>query len=68
MSMVDSSEKIPALYPDQKKGSIAVAMEIARLIRSKQENGKNVFWSSTGSTPKSLYAELVRTPGRRIKF
>lgn len=62
MSMVDSFEKIPvAIYPDQKKGSIAVAMEIARLIRSKQEKWeKCVLGLATGSTPKSLYAELVR--------
>ena len=37
MSMVDSFEKIPVkIYPDLKQGSIAVAQQIAALIRDKQ--------------------------------
>lgn len=60
--MVDSFEKIPvSIFPDLKKGSRSAAQEIAALIRSKQEAGTNcVLGLATGSTPKSLYAELVR--------
>ncbi len=62
MSMVDSFEKIPVkIYPDLKQGSIAVAKQIAELIREKQsKKEKTVLGLSTGSTPKTLYAELVR--------
>lgn len=60
--MVDSFEKIPVrIYPDLKKGSQFVAKEIADLIRKKQSAGeKCVLGMATGSTPRSLYAELVR--------
>jgi glucosamine-6-phosphate deaminase len=60
--MVDSFEKIPVkIYPDLKQGSQSVAKEIADLIRSKQSKWeKCVLGLATGSTPKSLYAELVR--------
>ena len=60
--MVDSFEKIPVnIYPNLKDGSAAVALEIAALIRSKQASKENcVLGLATGSTPKSLYAELVR--------
>jgi glucosamine-6-phosphate deaminase len=62
MSMVDSFEKIPVnIYTDLKQGSKSVAREIADLIRSKQAKWeKCVLGLATGSTPKSLYAELVR--------
>ncbi|WP_276483306.1 glucosamine-6-phosphate deaminase [Paraflavitalea pollutisoli] len=62
MSMVDSFEKIPVnIYSDLKQGSKSVAREIANLIRSKQAKWeKCVLGLATGSTPKSLYAELVR--------
>lgn len=60
--MVDSFEKIPVrIYPDLKKGSRFVAKEIADLIRKKQSAGeKCVLGMATGSTPRSLYAELIR--------
>ncbi len=60
--MVDSFEKIPVgIFPDLKQGSLSVAKEIAGLIRSKQAAGAScVLGLATGSTPKSLYAELVR--------
>lgn len=60
--MVDSFEKIPVkIYPDLKAGSNAVAKQIADLIREKQKRKeKAVLGLSTGSTPKTLYAELVR--------
>jgi glucosamine-6-phosphate deaminase len=62
MSMVDSFEKIPVrIYPDLKLGSAFVAKEIADLIRTKQAAGLPcVLGLATGSTPRSLYAELVR--------
>jgi glucosamine-6-phosphate deaminase len=62
MSMVDSFEKIPIrIYPDLKEGSKFVAQEIATLIRSRQASGENVVLGlATGSTPRSLYAELIR--------
>ena len=62
MSMVDSFEKIPVkIYPDLKQGSAAVARQIADLIRDKQKKKQHVVLGlATGSTPKTLYAELVR--------
>ena len=62
MTMVDSFEKIPVkIYPDLKSGSKAVAIQIADFIREKQKKKeKCVLGLSTGSTPKTLYAELVR--------
>ena len=60
--MVDSFEKITVnIFPDLKQGSIAVAKEIAAFIREKQgKKEKCVLGLATGSTPKTLYAELVR--------
>src|SRR5688572_22688983 len=62
MSMVDSFEKIPCnIFPDFKEGSKFAAQEIARLIKEKQAAGQNcVLGLATGSTPKTLYAELIR--------
>jgi glucosamine-6-phosphate deaminase len=62
MSMVDSFEKIPVkIYADTKAGSTYVAQQVAELIRSKQAaNEVCMLGLSTGSTPISLYAELVR--------
>ncbi len=62
MSMVDSFEKIPVkIFPDLNQGSWYAANQIAALIRKKQENGQPcVLGLATGSTPKTLYAELVR--------
>jgi len=62
MSMVDSFEKIHVeIFPTTKSGSAFVAGEIAKLIREKQQAGeKCVLGLATGSTPISLYAELVR--------
>ncbi|HEX4054394.1 MAG TPA: glucosamine-6-phosphate deaminase [Tepidisphaeraceae bacterium] len=46
---------------DAKDASIGVAAEIAALIRRRGEEGKNcVLGLATGSTPVSVYAELVR--------
>lgn len=49
------------VFEDSSVASKAVAQEIAALIRLKQaENEACVLGLATGSTPKSLYAELVR--------
>jgi len=60
--MVDSFEKIPVkIFSDMKDGSVFVANQIAALIKEKQKNNeKCVLGLATGSTPKTLYAELVR--------
>src|SRR6188768_120973 len=62
IDLTDSFEKIPVrIYPDLKQGSLAVAQEIANLIRDKQKKKMTcVLGLATGSTPKTLYAELVR--------
>ena len=55
-------EKIPTyIYADAKAASRAVAKEIADLIRQKQAEGKPcVLGLATGSSPKTVYAQLVR--------
>jgi len=60
--MVDSFEKIPVeIFPTPKEGSRYAANEIAKLIRQKQEEDKPcVLGLATGSTPISMYKELVR--------
>src|SRR5204862_2191679 len=62
MTMVDSFEKIPVkIYPDLKAGSKAIAKQIADFIKEKQnKKEKCVLGLATGSTPKTLYEELVR--------
>lgn len=61
-TMVDSFEKIPCtIFSDLKESSYYVAQIIAKLIRDKQEKNEHcVLGLATGSTPKTLYAELVR--------
>ncbi len=55
-------EKIPThIYADAKNASRAVAHEIAGLIQAKQREGKQaVLGLATGSSPKTVYAELIR--------
>ncbi len=55
-------EKIPThIYEDSRAASQAVAHEIADLIREKQRDNKPcVLGLATGSSPKTVYAELVR--------
>ena len=62
MDLTDSLEKIPVkIFPSPKEGSVFVAIEIAKLIKEKESRGeKPVIGLATGSTPKTLYAELVR--------
>ena len=61
-SQLDSLEKIDvSIYPDGKSGSLAIAKTIANLIKAKQKAKKKcVLGLATGSSPKRLYAELVR--------
>ena len=60
--MIDAFEKIQiAIHASNKQASKTVAKEIADLIQSRAKEGKNcVLGLATGSTPKTLYAELVR--------
>jgi len=60
--MLDSFEKIPVkIFTTPQEGSAFVAQEIATLIREKQRRKEDcVLGLATGSTPISLYAELVR--------
>jgi glucosamine-6-phosphate deaminase len=62
MDLLDSFEKIPTkIFTDAKEGSAYAARQIADLILEKQsKNERCVVGLATGSTPKSLYAELVR--------
>ncbi|AHM63272.1 glucosamine-6-phosphate deaminase-like protein [Flammeovirgaceae bacterium 311] len=55
-------EKIhTSIYEKSSEASLAVAMEIARLIREKQSRGEAcVLGLATGSSPTSVYNELVR--------
>ena len=62
IELIDSFEQISVdIHPTAKDGSKAVAQEIATLIREKQAAKEPaVLGLATGSTPKYLYAELVR--------
>ncbi|HEX6332997.1 MAG TPA: hypothetical protein VFZ78_02155, partial [Flavisolibacter sp.] len=62
INLIDAFERIPVrIFPDLRDGSRFAAEEIASLIRYKQSRyEKCVLGLATGSTPKTLYAELVR--------
>jgi len=62
VDLSDSFEKIPVkIFPTPKDGSAYVAHEIANEIRERQAKGQNiVIGLATGSTPISMYKELVR--------
>ena len=62
MNMVDSLEKIPVIiFPSLKEGSAFIAKEIAATIKAKQAKGeKCVLGLATGSSPKTVYTELIR--------
>ena len=62
VDLIDSFEKIPVkIFNDSKTGSSYVAREIANLIKDKQSQKQHcVLGLATGSTPITLYAELVR--------
>ncbi|HRN71903.1 MAG TPA: glucosamine-6-phosphate deaminase [Ginsengibacter sp.] len=60
--LTDSLEKIPVkIFNSPEEGTRHAAQIIAGLIRQKNKEGKKaVIGLATGSTPKLLYAELVR--------
>jgi glucosamine-6-phosphate deaminase len=60
--MIDSLEKIPVrIFPSPTEGSVHVAEIIANLINERNQEGKKcVIGLATGSSAKTLYAELVR--------
>ena len=60
--MIDAFEKIPiVIHPNNKLASKTVARAVADLIQQKAKEGKQcVLGLATGSTPKTLYAELIR--------
>jgi len=62
IDLSDSFEKIPVkIFPTPQDGSVFVARLVSDFIRDKQsKKEKCVLGLATGSTPKSLYAELVR--------
>ena len=62
VDLTDSLEKIPVkIFPGTKEGSAYVAQEIANKIREKQHAGQQIVLGlATGSTPITLYKELVR--------
>ncbi len=55
-------ERTPlSVFSDSREASLAVAAEVAALIRLRQGEGRPcVLGLATGSTPVSVYAELVR--------
>jgi glucosamine-6-phosphate deaminase len=59
---LQARERIPVrVYPEPKQANVAVAGEIAALIRDKAAAGqKCVLGLATGSTPVGVYNELVR--------
>lgn len=62
IDLTNSFELIPVSIKDTpNEGAVEAARIIAGLIRSRQAEGKTcVLGLATGSTPKSLYAELIR--------
>ena len=62
INLIDSLEKIPLkIFSTPTQGSQFVAQQIANIIQAKQaENKPCVIGLATGSTPKTLYKELVR--------
>ncbi len=62
MSLIDAFEKIKCeIKENVYDGSKYVAQKIAKVIKQKQKEGKPcILGLATGSTPKTLYAELVR--------
>jgi glucosamine-6-phosphate deaminase len=62
IDLIDSYEKIPVkIFETPKDGSVWTAKEIATIIKDTQTKGRHcVLGLATGSTPISLYAELVR--------
>ena len=62
MSLIDAFERVHVqIFSNLHEGSREAARQIAFLIRQKETDGKPcVLGLATGSTPRMLYAELVR--------
>ncbi len=62
INLIDAFERIPVqIFPALYEGSKHAAQQVSHLIREKQKQNKNcVLGLATGSTPKTLYEELVR--------
>src|SRR5215213_8976476 len=62
INLIDAFERIPVrIFPDLSQGSAFAAAEVAKLILEKQsKKEKCVLGLATGSSPKYVYAELVR--------
>ena len=62
IDLTDSLEKIAVkIFASPTDGSAFVAQQIADLIKQKEKEGKKtVIGLATGSSPKTLYAHLVR--------
>lgn len=62
MSSAISYERVATqIYNDSNEASAAVAREIASIVRAKAAEGKYaVLGLATGSSPKKVYAELIR--------
>jgi glucosamine-6-phosphate deaminase len=62
INLIDAFERVPVTIVDNlKDGSLLAAKQIAKLIRDKQAQDQPcVLGLATGSTPKTVYAELVR--------
>jgi glucosamine-6-phosphate deaminase len=61
-TLASSTERVPVtVYASSQLASQAVAQEIADLIRAREQQGqKTVLGLATGSTPTSVYDELIR--------
>lgn len=62
IDLTDSFERIPVeIHETADKGAVSVAQRISKLIKEKEEAGKKcVLGLATGSTPETLYTELIR--------
>ncbi|RYZ44763.1 MAG: glucosamine-6-phosphate deaminase, partial [Chitinophagaceae bacterium] len=62
INLIDAFERIPVrIFQTLQEGSLAAAQQVADLIRARQQKGENcILGLATGSTPRTLYAELVR--------
>ncbi|MEZ4972027.1 MAG: glucosamine-6-phosphate deaminase [Cyclobacteriaceae bacterium] len=70
MTISVGTEKINTkIFQTSEEGSRFVAQEIADLIKSRQTEGRNcVLGLATGSTPTSVYANLIRLHQQGLSF
>lgn len=62
INTIDAFERVPVrIFQTLEEGSSLAAREIAKTIKEKQQRNETcVLGLATGSTPKTVYAELVR--------